>query len=126
MTRLLLDTHTLLWWLLDSPTLDGHARAVMADSHNDIYVSAISGLEIAIKRSLGKLRAPDYLEETILAEGFQHLPITFQHAERVGHLPYLHRDPFDRILIAQAQIEDMTIVTRDLNIHRYDVSAIEA
>ncbi len=83
-------------------------------------------MEISIKRSLGKLRAPGSLFDKVLLEDFLHLPVTFQHGERVGELPLLHRDPFDRMLGAQAQIENIVILTRDQYIHMYDVPALLA
>ena len=117
----LLDTHALLWWLADSPTLPDSARKRIANPDHDIYVSAVSAWEIAIKRELGKLRAPLELAGIIEEEGFTELPIRLQHAEQAGRLPPIHRDPFDRMLVAQAATHDMTILTRDETIARYSV-----
>lgn len=126
MARLLLDTHVLLWWLADDGRLGERARQAIAATSNEALVSAASGWEIAIKRGLGKLQAPDNLADHIEAQGFRPLPIAFRHAERVGTLPRLHDDPFDRMLIAQAQIEGLVLVTGDARISRYDISTLAA
>jgi PIN domain nuclease of toxin-antitoxin system len=120
----LLDTHALLWWLADSPMLPDSAREKIADPDHDVCVSAVSAWEISIKRELGKLRAPFELADIIEQEGFTELPIRLQHGEKAGCLPPIHRDPFDRMLVAQASIHDMTILTRDENIARYGVKTI--
>ena len=117
----LLDTHALLWWLADSPALPDSARERIANPDQDVYVSAVSAWEIAIKRELGKLRAPLELAGVIQEEGFSELPIRLQHGEQAGRLPPIHRDPFDRMLVAQAAMHDMTILTRDESIARYGV-----
>ena len=126
MARCLLDTHVLLWWLTDDPKLGAPARQAIADAQNEIFVSAASGWEIATKKALGKLRAPNHLEEQVRAKGFTLLSIAFGHAERAGTLPLLHRDPFDRMLIAQAQIEHLVLITADERIKRYDVRVLAA
>src|SRR3954464_6378048 len=110
MSRLLVDTHALLWWLTDDPALSAAARAAIADPENEPAVSAASIWEIAIKRSIGKLSAPDDLPKTIIAEGFTMLPIDAEHAWRVRELPLHHRDPFDRLLIAQALAQRIPVV----------------
>ncbi len=99
---LLLDTHVLLWWLADPGELSRPARRAIQDGANRIYVSAAVAWEIAIKKGIGKLDAPDELEEMLEANRFLELPITNPHALALRALPNLHRDPFDRILIAQA------------------------
>lgn len=124
--RLLLDTHTLLWWLADDPRLADPARSEIADPANDVLVSAASAWEIAIKAALGKLSLPDDLEEQLAGNSFSPLPILVRHALAVRDLPDHHRDPFDRLLVAQARIEDLTIVTADACIPRYDVSVLPA
>lgn len=124
--RLLLDTHALLWWLADDPTLSAEAISAVGEAGNSVYVSAVSAWEIAIKRSIGKLRAPDNLEDQLSAHRFTPLPIQFRHALAVGKLPHHHRDPFDRLLIAQALAEGLTIVTRDIHMPRYGVDIIAA
>jgi PIN domain nuclease of toxin-antitoxin system len=123
--RLLLDTHALLWWLADAE-LAQEAHALIADPGNSVAVSAVSAWEISIKKALGKLTAPDDLEQQILASDFTPLPIDISHAIRAGRLPRHHEDPFDRMLIAQAQAEHMTIVSRDKRFDRYDVVVVAA
>ena len=124
--NLLLDTHVFLWAIDDSPHLSPAARAAITDGHNVVYVSAASAWEIAIKRGLGKLNIPpgDYMEEVRLHR-FTPLDITSEHALAVETLPPHHKDPFDRLLIAQAQEERLTIVTRDQRVALYDVRVIE-
>ncbi len=121
MERLLLDTHVFLWWLADDPRLGNTARKAIGDGRNQVYVSAASGREIAIKRTLGKLDAPGNLDAMVAEAGFLHLPITFFHGELAGTLPRHHRDPFDRMLVAQAQAEGLTLVTNDRGIAAYGV-----
>ena len=124
MARFLVDTHVLLWWLMDHPGLGASARQAIADARNVVFVSAASGWEVAVKRTLGKLQAPDDLETRIGEQGFASLSITFRHAEQAGGLPLLHRDPFDRVLIAQAQVEDLILITNDDRIKQYDVRTL--
>ena len=124
MMRLLLDTHVLLWWLADMPSLTTGARAAIQDTNNVIAISAVSVWEIAIKRSLGKLQIPDSWCDAIVEEPFEHLPIQFVHCRTVEELPLLHRDPFDRLLVAQAIVEKATLVTFDEDIRRYDVPCL--
>ena len=123
---LLLDTHVLLWWLDDPAALEAPARRLIADPRNRVFVSAAVAWEIAVKRQLGKLDAPDNLETALAEERFQHLPITVRHALAVAELPAIHGDPFDRIQIAQARLEGLTIVTRDATIPRYGVPCVRA
>jgi PIN domain nuclease of toxin-antitoxin system len=111
--RLLLDTHVLLWWRDDSPRLSKRARGEIGNTANEILVSVASLWEIVIKRSLGKLRFRDDLEEVIREEAFWLTPISPQHLRCLGTLPPLHRDPFDRMLIAQAITEGAPLVTND-------------
>jgi PIN domain nuclease of toxin-antitoxin system len=112
-TRAIVDTHVLLWWLADDPGLSADAREFLADGSNEALVSSASVWEIAIKRSLGKLAAPDELLEVISEEGFIFLGVTPWHAWRVADLPPHHTDPFDRLLAAQALVEGIPIVTGD-------------
>lgn len=121
MKRLLLDTHVLLWWLADDPQLGDVARAAIADPRNQVFVSAATPWEIAIKIQLGKLQAPMDMESLIESEGFLPLPISLFHGQQAGHLPSLHRDPFDRMLIAQASAEGLVLVTNDDQIVRYGI-----
>lgn len=121
--RLLLDTHALLWWLADSP-MSADAKQAIADPDNIVIVSAASIWEIAIKKARGKLDAPDGLVEAIADSGFDPLPIDFGHAELAGALPVHHRDPFDRMLIAQALEEELVIVTRDESFAPYGIETL--
>jgi len=123
---LLLDTHTLLWWLEDPSLLSKRARREIRDGKNKVYVSAAVVWEIVIKQSLGKLDVPDNLEDVLLANNFVPLPISVSHVLTLQSLPAHHKDPFDRVLIAQAVHEGLTLVTRDENIQKYSVSCIVA
>ena len=122
--NLLLDTHVLLWWLADDPGLSERQRSAIADPANVVYVSAASAWEIAIKKALGKLIAPDDLRAALVASELEQLPVTVAHAEAVGGLPPHHRDPFDRMLIAQAGVEDLTVVTGDPVFAQYEVTRL--
>jgi len=124
--QLLLDTHALLWWLADDPALGAAARSEIMNPRNDVYVSAVTTWEISIKKALGKLKAPGDVSGVIEKEHFRSLPILLRHGEIAGLLPPLHRDPFDRMLVAQAQAEGLVIVTRDTNIPRYNVQVLPA
>lgn len=126
MQRLLLDTHVFLWWLNDDSQLGEKARAAILDERNQVFVSAASGWEIAIKKAIGSLEAPDNLDALVEDEGFSHLPITFFHGEQAGALPAHHKDPFDRMLVAQAQAEGLIVVTKDPEIKKYGVRVMEA
>lgn len=121
MSRLLLDTHTLLWWLSDDPALSMSARSDIADATNEPLVSTASLWEIAIKRSLVTITAPDDLADHIAEANLEWLPLNAAHAWRVGTLPFHHRDPFDRILVAQAAVEGITIITKDTRLRAYDI-----
>ena len=120
---LLLDTHAFLWWLADSP-MQTDAMKRIADPDVLVAVSAASVWEIAIKRAIGKLRVEGSMASAVHQGGFESLAVSSEHAERVGDLPPHHRDPFDRMLIAQAQIENLTIVTRDKQFASYDISVL--
>ncbi|KZK77031.1 PIN domain protein [Pseudovibrio sp. W64] len=126
MRRLLLDTHALLWWLAGDPQLGTKAQAIIADPRNDVFVSAASSWEIAIKQNLGKLTAPKGLAGIIEEEGFLGLSISLFHGEQAGYLPEHHKDPFDRMLIAQAQAEGLEIVTSDEKFEAYGVRLVGA
>jgi PIN domain nuclease of toxin-antitoxin system len=119
---LLLDTHVVLWWLSDDPTLDAGLKDRL-DHEPDVYVSAATIWEVAIKQSIGKLQ-PDDLPERVRDSGFRHLDITAGHGIAAARLPLLHRDPFDRMLIAQATTERLTLVTRDPQIAKYDLEVL--
>lgn len=126
MDHLLLDTHTFLWWLNDDAKLGSKAREALRNPKNNVYVSAATGWEISIKKALGKLEAPDDINTIVEEERFLQLPITLLHGEKAGQLPLHHRDPFDRMLIAQAQAEGLTIVTADRYFTNYTVHLLEA
>ncbi|MBW2736778.1 MAG: type II toxin-antitoxin system VapC family toxin [Deltaproteobacteria bacterium] len=124
--NLLLDTHTVIWALSNAPTLSPRAREVITRGENLVFVSTASAWEIAIKKRLGKLIAPDDYLEQLERHRFISLDISAGHALAVEHLPDLHRDPFDRILVAQAMLEKLTLVTRDAMIPRYGVPIVLA
>ena len=122
--RLLIDTHVLLWWLSDDRKLAKTAREIIANPDNDVLVSSASVWEISIKTALGRLEiALDDLESAIARNGFRPLPIGFRHALTAGRLPAVHRDPFDRILVAQASVEELRVVSHDRVFERYGLSA---
>lgn len=117
--RLLLDTHAFLWWRTDAPELDETARAAIGDATNSVYLSAAVAWEITIKRALGKLEFEGTVAESVLEEGFTPLPIEIRHVDELARLPPHHPDPFDRLLVAQARCEGMTLVSDDPEIHSY-------
>lgn len=126
--RALLDTHAFLWWIADDSRLSKKAREIIADGHNELFLSAASGWEMAIKARLGKLQLSDPLErfvpEQLIINGIEGLPVQMRHTLHVQTLPDYHRDPFDRLLVAQAQLEGLPILTRDPYIARYQVKTI--
>ncbi len=124
--RLLLDAHALLWWLADDPSLDRHALDLIADPTNEVIVSAATVWEIAIKRAIGKLSAPDGLAAVLERSGFIEAPVTAADAERAGGLEAIHRDPFDRMLVAQAVRLRAVVVTRDSVFLRYGTETVLA
>ena len=125
--NLLLDTHVFLWAIDDDPQLSHAARAAIIDGNNMVFVSAVTAWEIAIKKATGKLTIPqgNYLDE-LRTHRFASLDITTEHALAVEGLPHHHKDPFDRLLIAQAQMEKLVLVTADARIKQYAVQIIEA
>ena len=124
--KFLLDTHVLLWWLGDHKSLTAKAAAAIKDGRNTICVSAATAWEISIKRALGKLKAPDELGEALEANRFHHLPISIRHGLVAGCLPRYHDDFFDRMLIAQAQTEQLTIITHDIRFEQYGISILRS
>jgi PIN domain nuclease of toxin-antitoxin system len=126
--RALLDTHTFIWWLSDNPALTARARYVIVDTRNEIFVSAASGWEIATKVRLGKLPTASNLaadfSSSIQNEGFQIMAISGDHAVRAGLLPGSHKDPFDRMLIAQSQAENMPLLSNEVIFDTYGVRRI--
>lgn len=126
--RVLVDTHAFLWWLAGNPRLPEAARAVIDDSDNNVLVSAASAWEITTRHRLGKLPGADIVAGDVMAaiedHGFQPLAITVAHAERAGRLPGSHRDPFDRMLIAQALAHDLPLVSNESLFDRHGVRRI--
>ena len=124
--RLLLDTHILLWWLANSASLSDRARELIADPDNAVFVSAVSLWEIRLKQSLGKLQLPSDFEERLAGESFESLPLLAAHAREVASLPWHHRDPFDRMLIAQARVAELALLTADETAALYGDSVLLA
>jgi PIN domain nuclease of toxin-antitoxin system len=125
--KLLIDTHVLLWWWTEEERLSDRAQAAILDSRNRSYVSAVVAWELAIKVNLGKLDARDVvsnLQQYLVEEGFRRLAISTDHALRAGLLPLVHRDPFDRMLVAQAQALNSPVVSADAIFDRYGVQRI--
>jgi PIN domain nuclease of toxin-antitoxin system len=126
--RVLLDTHTFLWWVVDNPQLPKSARKIIADGKNEVFLSAASCWEVVIKAQLGKIELPGkadlFISNEMAKNAFQGLPIQTSHALNVYNLPNLHRDPFDRIIVSQAQLEGMPIVTSDPFISQYKVRVL--
>jgi PIN domain nuclease of toxin-antitoxin system len=122
---LLLDTHVVLWWLADTPDLPDEIKDRL-DHEPDVRVSAVTIWEIAIKQALGKITGPTDLPERVRGSGFRELPVGFAHAIAAERLPMIHRDPFDRMLVAQARCEDLTLVTRDPVIQQYELAVLKA
>lgn len=124
--RLLIDSNALIWMVAEPAVLTIEARRALEDLGNDRFVSIASLWEIAVKMSRGKLALPGTLEAAVEGMAAAVLPITFAHVDRVGCLPFHHRDPFDRMLIAQAMVEGLTIVTRDRHFPAYGVPLLMA
>lgn len=124
--KYLLDTHIVLWWLATPEKINSKARKIIRDKHNEIFVSSASFWEMAIKKSLGRLTLPHNLIETLSMESFKILPILPEEGLGVADLPFLHSDPFDRLLIMQAKLNDLVIVTHDSKISEYPVVTLKA
>ncbi len=124
--RFLLDTHVLLWWLSEPERLSAAARAAIGGGEIAAFVSAAAVWEMAIKKTLGRLDFPANLIEVLKAERIRVLPIDAAHALAVAELPLHHQDPFDRMMIAQARLEGLTLITRDRELARYGVAVIDA
>ncbi|MBF8290928.1 MAG: PilT protein domain protein [Chloroflexi bacterium] len=126
--RVLLDTHAFLWWLLDAPELSADGRRILSDGSNEVLLSAVSGYELSYKVTQARLTLPEapdvYVRSRLASNGFGSLAIELDHALRAATLPLIHRDPFDRLLVAQAQLEGIPIITRDPVIAQYDVEVI--
>ncbi len=126
MKRILLDTHALIWWMCGDKKLGHDAKEQIATVENTIYISAATVWEMSIKQQMGKLTVPDDIESLIEELGFNALPISLFHGQQAGRLPMHHRDPFDRMLIAQAQAEGLQILTKDEYFPDYSVRLIDA
>lgn len=124
--RLLLDTHVALWALGEPDRLSDKGASLVADPAHEVYVSAVTVWEVEIKRAIGKLTAPDDFATEVIERGFDGLPIDLAHASAAGRLPLLHADPFDRMLVAQAMVEGLTLVSDDRNLTGYDVDVLPA
>jgi PIN domain nuclease of toxin-antitoxin system len=126
--RILLDTHAFLWLVMDNPRLSARARSIFLDADNDLLISAVTGFEIAVKYALGKLELAqpprEFMENRIRNNALVRLPISLLHTYRLSHLPFHHRDPFDRLLISQAVEEDIPLLSADSAFHPYDVEVI--
>ncbi len=126
--KVLLDTHVFLWWITDDPKLSSRAREIMSNIENELYLSAASGWEISIKVQIGRLKLPDepqrFIHSQMRTNAIQSLPILMNHALHVSTLPDHHRDPFDRLLIAQAQLEGFPILSADPQMAKYQIEAI--
>lgn len=122
--RILVDAHILLWWLANDPRLPDQATAAISDADTEVVVSAATAWEIAVKKAAGRLEAPDDLSEALVANEFGTLAITSDHAVTAADLPPHHSDPFDRVLIAQARAEGLTLVSADSRFSDYDVDLL--
>ena len=125
--KLLLDTHTLLWWLQKFPSLSKRASRLISETDNQIFVSAATGWELAIKSNSGKLEIGNILEgfeDALAEEGMSVLPMSMEHALRAGRLPNHHKDPFDRMLVAQAQADNLSLISNDKIFERYGVRRV--
>jgi PIN domain nuclease of toxin-antitoxin system len=123
--NLLLDTHIVLWWLNDSEELSKRTRAAIEEADR-VVVSAVTAWEVAIKSAIGKLRMPGNFEEALAVYRFESLPLTVKHGLAAGALNRYHGDPFDRMLVAQASLESLTLVTRDRQLAEYGVAILLA
>jgi PIN domain nuclease of toxin-antitoxin system len=124
--KYLLDTHVLLWWLTEPEKIHTKAKKIIRDKANEIYVSSASCWEMAIKKSIGRLTLPHNILETIAHEGFHILSIHPEECLGIADLPMVHTDPFDRLLVMQAKLYDLVIITRDGKISEYPVITVDA
>lgn len=122
--RILLDTHVAFWWFNDVDRVGHDARVAIQDSSNDVWMSAASVWEVGIKRAVGRLEIPTPLDEAARETGVMELAVTWAHARTAAELPLLHGDPFDRMLVAQALVEDLDLVTDDDRLRSYPIKTI--
>lgn len=123
--RLLLDSHVLIWWMVDDRALGSRARAAITEA-DQVLVSAVTPWELGIERAIGKIEFPHDLATTVGELGFEPLPIRIEHAELAPALPPHHRDPFDRMLVAQATVERLTLMTADAALEPYGIELLDA
>lgn len=126
MTSYLLDTHVVIWWLESPEQISQVARTEIANVRNPVFFSAVSMFEIATKEAKGSLRFDADLRDRLAACRFAGLPVSIEHADGVRHLPMIHKDPFDRLLVSQARVERLTLITSDETLARYDVPVLAA
>lgn len=124
--RYLIDTQIFIWWLDEDRNIKGFIRNILENSENQIFVSVISGIEISIKHKKRKLRLKTTIEKMFEISGFEALSVNLDHVIKLGKLPLYHKDPFDRILISQAKVEGLTLITSDEKILKYKISSIKA
>jgi PIN domain nuclease of toxin-antitoxin system len=126
--KILLDTRTFLWWITQDPRLSAQAAEIIGNGENQVFISATTGWEIAIKTQIGRLILPDepqrFVLEQLRINSMESLPIEMRHALHISTLPSHHQDPFDRMLIAQAQVEGLPILSADPKIRRYEVTVV--
>jgi PIN domain nuclease of toxin-antitoxin system len=123
--KILLDTHVILWWYAMPKLLSPEARELIEDTQNSLFASAVATWELCIKRMLGKISFPDRLLDKMAIDMIE-LPVSSQHAREIVNLEKIHKDPFDRLLIAQARVDDLPLMTRDKTIKKYSVKLINA
>lgn len=123
-SRYLLDTHVLLWWLSEPGRLPSAARSAIADGQSELFFSAASVWEMSIKRALGRLSFPSNLERVLRKQRIEVMPISMAHALAAGDLPAHHTDPFDRMIVAQAEVERLVVVTKDAEVGQYSVATL--
>lgn len=122
----LLDTHIVLWWLTNPSKIAPNIREVIANKKNKIFISSVSFWEMAIKQSLGRLNIPNNVIEVLLKEGFEMLPLIAEESLGISDLPFIHTDPFDRMLIIQAKLNNLALITDDSKITQYPVVTLNA
>lgn len=124
--RLLLDTHVLLWAIADPGRLSSRARSVIASEENEVFISVVSPWEIAIKKSRNRIETPDDLGQGLESSQFKLLPVLLRHTKAIESMPHHHHDPFDRMLVAQAIVDGLILVTADRKLTRYDAALLPA
>lgn len=124
--KYLLDTHVVLWWLIEPQTIAAKARTIILNRNNKIFISSVSFWEMVVKENLGRLTLPQNMIELLKNEGFEMLPFVYEEAFAIIDLPDIHQDPFDRMLIAQAKYNDLVFITRDQKLLKYPIECIKA